>query len=1376
MNERHDPGDPMRSFLRSFAPPDQGRARYLMLNVATAIVYLLSARAGALFLLPGEYGSFVWPASGIAVALTFLLGNGTLPGLLLGALVWNITRGYGLPAGFGISIASVVEAWFGAMVLRRAGITLELSRVSEALALALPASMAAALAAGMTAPVFLMLGGLIAPAQLPGSMLAWWLGDALGILVFTPFVLAWHRLPGALPLRVVLGASLLLAAEVAVAWGTFSGWLGTIFEQPVAYLTLPLLVWIALSGGLRTVSACLLLLLGFASWGLAHGTGPFAASSGFSNQVSTYLYVATAAVMTFVLHGLALERRNSAARLRDSLQRFEALTSLSADWYWEQDPELRFTRVAGRAIDEQRIRAEDVLDRRRWELECEVEPTELRRHDDAVGRREAFRDVVIRRPDPAGQTQVHSVSGEPFFADDGSFLGYRGVTRDVTLQKLAETQIEHARRYLDAIVDAIPSPVLVKDSEHRYLAANAAFCRFFDRPVEEVVGTTDDDVFSPEQAGFFKDTDKRALRGETVEYEQLYRIGSRESWMWTRKTSLARPDGNRVVLLLLIDITARRAAEEALKRSEQRFRSLAQLSADWYWEQDEHLRFSYVSEDASDKTMIPPEQLAGRTRLELDLIWESETARAEHQRILEARLPFRDLVVTGKNGGRSILVSGEPMFDVDGRFLGYRGIGRDITKLKMAEREVIESHRYLEAVINTVPTPISVKDTEHRFLIVNDAFCAWAEQPREELIGRTDRVVLGDPQHGGVRDSDLRALHSEQTIEYENSLVVGGSLKWNLVRKTGLTRTDGTRVVVSSFIDISHLKAIENQLRLSERRFRDFAEAAGEYVWETDATGVFTFISSRVHSVIGYEDAELVGHTGADFMPPGEYERVIAWVRDNRESDGAFRDLEHRFVTRSGESLWVQVNAVALNDAQGVFAGFRGTCRNITDRRKAEERISYLATRDPLTDLPNRLLFNDRLEQGLVNARRKREALALMFIDLDRFKNINDSLGHHVGDLLLQEVAVRMGACIRKGDTLSRLGGDEFVVTLEGLQHAEDAAQVAQKIIQALARPVEISGHILTTSCSIGISIFPADADDPAALMKNADTAMYHAKEKGRRNFQFFSREMNIRAVERHSLEMALRLALDREEFELYYQPQIDIATGRIAGSEALLRWRHPEKGLVPPSMFIDVTEETGLIESIGQWVLRAACTQNRKWQNAGYPSLRVGVNISARQFDQPREFSKAIGRILASTGLDPTHLELEMTESVLLHNAEENIAVLKRLGKLGTRIAVDDFGTGYSSLSYLKQLPIDTLKIDRSFVRDLESDKDSEVIVNTIIAMGHSLKLRVTAEGVENLAQLSALKRLGCDEYQGFLFSKPVPAVEFAQRFLVPREFNFGS
>ena len=417
--------------------------------------------------------------------------------------------------------------------------------------------------------------------------------------------------------------------------------------------------------------------------------------------------------------------------------------------------------------------------------------------------------------------------------------------------------------------------------------------------------------------------------------------------------------------------------------------------------------------------------------------------------------------------------------------------------------------------------------------------------------------------------------------------------------------------------------------------------------------------------------------------------------------------------------------------------------------------------------MPNRLLFNDRLEQGIIAARRKADKLGVLFLDLDRFKNINDSLGHHIGDLLLKEVSSRMASCIRKGDTLSRLGGDEFVVTLEGLAHAEDASQVALKIIDALHRPVSVGTHTLSTSCSIGISIFPNDAEDSRELMKNADTAMYHAKERGRNNFQFFSPEMNLRAVERHQLETELRQALEAEQFVLHYQPQMDIRTGRLLGIEALIRWQHPQRGLVPPNSFIPVAEESGLIELIGKWALRTACEQNQRWQAAGLSIVKIAVNISARQFNDPSGFADEVTRLLNATSLDPRYLELEMTESLLLKNVDENVAVLRRLGKLGTSLAVDDFGTGYSSLAYLKQLPIDTLKIDRTFVRDVETDPDDAAIIQAIIAMAHSLDLRVTAEGVETKGQLAALKKLRCDQFQGYLLSRPIPAEEFAWRFL---------
>ena len=820
----------------------------------------------------------------------------------------------------------------------------------------------------------------------------------------------------------------------------------------------------------------------------------------------------------------------------------------------------------------------------------------------------------------------------------------------------------------------------------------------------------------------------------------------------------------------------RRSSYQQLQSSNARRQTVTALSAEWYWEQDDQLRFTLLTDDADGKSILTRDYALGKTRFELGLQFASSETAQRHQQDLDARRPFRDLVAHHPPSGRWVLIDGEPMFDRHGGFTGYRGIARDITALKRAENELASSARFLDAVIDAIPTAISVKNREHRLLMVNEAYCRLAGMTREQLLGGDDHLFMVPDDVAYLWQKEDEALASAQPVQFERAWSIGGTERWILTRKVGLTGPGNQPVVVSSATDITSIKEVELQLRASERRFRDFAEAAGEYVWETDAEGYFTFVSSRIKTVLSYDASEMLGRRDTDFMPPEESDRVATWIEDHTRLDGSYRDLEHRFLTKTGEVVWVQVNAVRISGPDGRPAGRRGTCRDVTDRRKAEERISVLATRDTLTGLPNRLLFNDRLEQGLVNARRSRQSVALMFIDLDRFKNINDSLGHDVGDLLLKEVAARMQACVRKGDTLSRLGGDEFVVTLEGLQQAEDAAQVARKIINALAQPMQIAGHMLTTSCSLGIAIFPQDAEDSAALMKNADTAMYHAKERGRRNFQFFSREMNLRAVERQSIETALRLALDRDEFELVYQPQIDIASGRMAGMEALIRWRHPERGLLSPAAFIDVAEDTGLVEPMGQWVLRAACMQCKAWIDAGLPAMRVSVNISARQFNQPREFTRSVKKVLAATGLDPGLLELEMTEGVLLHHAEENIQALRRMGKLGLRIAVDDFGTGYSSLSYLKQLPIHSLKIDRSFVRDLDTENESEIIVNAIIAMGHALKLRITAEGVENLAQLSALKRLGCDEYQGFLFSKPVKAPEFASRFLAPRELNFGS
>ena len=539
----------------------------------------------------------------------------------------------------------------------------------------------------------------------------------------------------------------------------------------------------------------------------------------------------------------------------------------------------------------------------------------------------------------------------------------------------------------------------------------------------------------------------------------------------------------------------------------------------------------------------------------------------------------------------------------------------------------------------------------------------------------------------------------------------------------------------------------------------------------TDINGNIEYLNMAAEKITGWSREEASGHpisrvfhviNGRTREPT---QNPVELVLQTKMPMGLAEDAV--LIARDGTEIEIADSTSPIQDTDGEVTGAVIVFNDVSASKAMTAKMTYLAQHDFLTNLPNRVLLNDRIEQAIASADRYGTQVALLFLDLDNFKHINDSLGHASGDKLLQSVSKRLKACVRNTDTVSRQGGDEFIILLDDRQTGKHAELTAEKILEQLTMPHMVGKCQLYITTSIGISIYPQDGLDAETLLKSADTAMYHAKEKGRNNYQFFKNEMNTHAVQRLVIEADLRVALEKKQFELHYQPKFNLTTNQISGVECLLRWQHPEWGEVAPDTFIGIAEETGLIIQIGCWVMREACQQAKMWLDNHLPAVTIAINISAKEFLQ-KDFVSGVRKILAETQLPAHHLELEITESVLMRDAESSTAILLQLKQMGIKLAVDDFGTGYSSLSYLQQFPIDMLKIDQSFVHRITAASDEGIIVSAIISMGNSLKLRVIAEGIENKVQLDFLKSRHCEEGQGYLFSPALSAAEFAKQFLL--------
>ena len=654
-------------------------------------------------------------------------------------------------------------------------------------------------------------------------------------------------------------------------------------------------------------------------------------------------------------------------------------------------------------------------------------------------------------------------------------------------------------------------------------------------------------------------------------------------------------------------------------------------------------------------------------------------------------------------------------------------------------------------VFSAIPAPVIMLDMQGHFAFANKA--AYKILPT--CIPQADGASCTPPDWlADEIKTFLRHAKDEHSFEHSLPLDTGNRhIQFTLTRLDQDSHQSGILITLH---DISRHKRAEQALRLSEERYRMLVEHQSDLVVRVDTDGKLQFASPSFCMMFGIDEEHLVGRELCPIINnSGQAMMKEAMKRLDCYPKSCYYEINSQ--TLDGPR-WIGWAMKGVVDEKGRIEAIVGIGRDITERKKAEKEILQLAHYDTLTGLPNRSLFHDRLSQAISLASRNGSALAVLFLDLDRFKHVNDAFGHQIGDLLLQEVSRRLNSCVRATDTVSRIGGDEFVIILTNLVKCSQAGSVASKIISSMSRPFQLGGHELYSGTSIGVALYPSDGTDVDTLLKHADIAMYQAKESGRGTFKFFSPDHNEKMVQRMQLEQALRRAVEHQELFLDYQPQIDSSTGTITGVEALVRWQHPQLGLLLPGLFIGIAEDTGLIISLGEWVLRTACFQARAWQRAGHHQMRVAVNISPRQFRQ-RGLVPMIDAILLETGCDPKGLELELTETTLMDNPEEAAALLKALKRRGISLAIDDFGTGYSSLSHLKHFPIDRLKIDRSFINDLTRSPEDSAIVEAIIAMAHRLHLEAVAEGVEHADQCTILHNWGCTTSQGFLFSHPLPA-----------------
>uniref|UniRef100_B8HP13 Diguanylate cyclase/phosphodiesterase with PAS/PAC sensor(S) n=1 Tax=Cyanothece sp. (strain PCC 7425 / ATCC 29141) TaxID=395961 RepID=B8HP13_CYAP4 len=976
-------------------------------------------------------------------------------------------------------------------------------------------------------------------------------------------------------------------------------------------------------------------------------------------------------------------------------------------------------------------------------------------------------EVEYRIRTKSGEEKWVLEKGHRVLDEDQCTCGIEGFITDITPLKRAEAALIQAEARWRSLIHNSSDLITILDAQGTVLYHSPVLKRLLGYHPQNCEGKSAFGLVHPQDRKQVQQTFQQAITHTeftlTVEYRFRHQDGSWRFLESTGRNLLADPAVAGIVVNTR-DITDHKRTESALRQAEEKYRSIFENAVEGIFQSSPEGRYIRVNPALARMYGYdsPEELLAHLTDIGRQLYVDPER-RAEFQRLIDQQTIVTHFEAQVYRRDGSIIWITEharAVRDGTGKLLYYEGTVENITDRKRTELQLLQTTSELKAIFQALPDLYFRVDHDSTILDFKAGRRTDLYLEPEEFLGRRMTDVLPPPvatQFSGAID---RILSGEARVDLEYVLPMPDGEQTFEARLLPLLQTQ----IIAVIRNITKRKRAENELRQAEEKYRSIFENATEGIFQSSPSGSYISANPALARIYGYDSPQELQHHLTDigrqlYVNPDRRQQFVHSILEQ----GQVTDFESQVYRKDGSVIWISENARAVRDRQGNILYFEGTVEDISARKQAELTIHYQAFHDLLTGLPNRALFDDRLNQALADARRYQHLLAVFFLDLDRFKVINDTLGHAIGDQLLQQVAQRLLPCLREIDTIARWGGDEFTLLLPHVQTPADSVKIAERLLASLKPPFSLKGHNLHITASLGIALYPHDGEDGTTLLRNADAALYRAKEEGRNGLYCYTPMLNSRGHELLALESELHKALEQQELDVYYQPQINAATGEILRLEALVRWQHSQLGLVSPQTFIGLAEENGLIMPIGQWVLETACHQCRQWQARGFPGLGTAVNLSVRQFQQPH-LVQQVAETLQYTGLAADRLELEITETTAMQNVNLTRTLLHELDQMGVGIALDDFGSGYSSLNYLRQFPLHSIKIDRTFIQELPYSVQDQAIVKAVIALGRGLNLSVVAEGVESQSQLKVLRSLGCDIIQGYFFGPPIAAAAMTQ------------